>query len=75
MTLMSKESWDAMVEEQKREINNIKQAQKNEREKVIDEVLEILKHNVLFPPSQSVNIFKKVQALKDSSKSPEVKNG
>ncbi len=35
MTLMSKESWDAMVEETKRNVKNIKSAQKSERDKII----------------------------------------
>lgn len=66
MTLMDKESWDAMAEETKRTIKNIKSAQKSERNKVVDEVLEILKRNVLFPPNQSLKIFKEVKELRNN---------
>lgn len=35
MTLMNKESWDAMTEEIERTVKNIKSAQKSERNKII----------------------------------------
>lgn len=45
------------------------------REDLIEEVLDILKHNVLYPPQQSVNIFKKVNALKDTHKDNKARKG
>ncbi len=67
MTLMTPEEYKYLVEEQKREIGNLKRMRDSTRDKVIDEVLEILKKRVLLPPRQSVNIFKEVQGLRTAS--------
>ena len=41
MTLMDKESWDAMCEDTKRTIKNIKSAQKSERNRILKIIKEI----------------------------------
>ena len=49
---------------------DIEEAYRKSRKEVyddaIDDVLEILKKNVLFPPQQSVKIFKEIKNLKSS---------